>query len=216
MNTEADALVAATGEQLSADVAKWTIVVIVVLLIGLVTALVLTARIVRGITQPLGLGTVVGERIVEIALDEAAADRPGRRVHPDMPRVTGDEGLRKGDQLGALVRGLLDQADGLVDRGVEVEPGRRRLHHRHLVFRMFDAHCRLHCRLIASHVRCSLFGKPERQALDRGGTKTRLDATPAGTGFASVGVPSQLQDVKGRLSKCRSSSRQTAAPAIGG
>ena len=115
-----------------------------------------------GVAQPLGLRTVIGQRIVEIALHEAAADRPGRRVHPDVPGVAGDEGLRKGDQLGALLGRVPDQRDRLVDRGVEIQPGGRRLHHRDLVFRMFDAHSRLHCRLIGSHVRCSLFGQATR------------------------------------------------------
>src|SRR3954447_7319037 len=35
----------------------------------------------HGVAQPLGLRTVIRKRIVEIALHEAAADRPGRRVH---------------------------------------------------------------------------------------------------------------------------------------
>ncbi|MCA0331784.1 MAG: methyl-accepting chemotaxis protein [Actinobacteria bacterium] len=82
MNVQADALVAATGEQLSADVAKWTMVVVVVLLIGLVTALVLTARIVKGITQPLGLIDTALGRLADgdlsVRVDIHRADELGR------------------------------------------------------------------------------------------------------------------------------------------
>jgi methyl-accepting chemotaxis protein len=55
LNVQADQLVQATGDEMAANVARWTMIVVVVLLIGIVAALVLTARIVRGITQPLGL-----------------------------------------------------------------------------------------------------------------------------------------------------------------
>ncbi len=93
-----------------------------------------------GASQLVGLRAVIGERVVEIALHEAAADRPGRRIHPDVPGVARDKGLRKSDQLGAVFGGLFDQPDRLVDGAVEVEPDRRSLDHGDLVLRMFDAH----------------------------------------------------------------------------
>ena len=57
-----------------------------------------------GAADLLGLRAVIRERIVEIALHEAAADRPGRRAKPDLPRISGNEGLGKRDQLGAVRR----------------------------------------------------------------------------------------------------------------
>src|ERR1700726_3494618 len=61
-----------------------------------------------------GLRTVESQRVIEIALHEAAADRPSGSSKPDLPRISGDEGLRQRNQLRALRGGLLDQVDRLV------------------------------------------------------------------------------------------------------
>src|SRR5260221_12262765 len=53
----------------------------------------------HGFANFLGLRALVGQRVVEIALHEAAADRPGGSSQPDLPRISGNEGLWKRDQL---------------------------------------------------------------------------------------------------------------------
>jgi len=82
LNTQADQLVQATGEQMAANVARWTMIVVVVLLIGIVAALVLTARIVKGITQPLGLiDTALGKLAdgdLSVRVDVHRKDELGR------------------------------------------------------------------------------------------------------------------------------------------
>jgi hypothetical protein len=94
----------------------------------------------HGLANFFGLRAVIGQRVIEIALHEAAADRPRRRSKPDLPRISGNEGLWKRDQLCALCGSLFDQADGLVHRCIEIEKNRRRLNHRHLVFLMNETH----------------------------------------------------------------------------
>jgi len=58
--------------------------------------------------QLLGLRAIVGQGIIEIALHEAAPDRPGRRVQPEIPGIAGDEGLGERDQFGPFCGVLLD------------------------------------------------------------------------------------------------------------
>ena len=87
-----------------------------------------------------GLRAVIRQRVIEIALHEAAADRPGGSSKPDLPRISGNESLGKRDQLRALCGGLIDQRDGLVHRCIEIEKNRRRLNHRNPVFLMNETH----------------------------------------------------------------------------
>ncbi len=82
LNVQADQLVQATGDEMAANVARWTTIVVVVLLVGVVAALVLTARIVRGITQPLGLiDTALGKLAdgdLSVRVDVHRKDELGR------------------------------------------------------------------------------------------------------------------------------------------
>src|SRR3982074_694711 len=74
----------------------------------------------HGLTDFFGLRAVIGQRIVEIALDEATPDRPGRSSKPDLPGISGNEGLGKRDQLRTLRGSLLDQADRPRPRRIEM------------------------------------------------------------------------------------------------
>src|SRR6516162_1100759 len=65
--------------------------------------------------QPLRLRAVVAKRIVEIARDEAAHDRPSRRAEPDPPGIAGYPGLRESDQAGSGGGGIVHQGDGFFD-----------------------------------------------------------------------------------------------------
>ncbi|MNC93731.1 hypothetical protein D3C83_104230 [compost metagenome] len=48
----------------------------------------------------------------------------GGRFEPDVPRVPGNPGFRKRDQLRAFLGRLLDQRDSFVDGRVEIEENR--------------------------------------------------------------------------------------------
>jgi hypothetical protein len=76
--------------------------------------------------------------MVVVALDELHA--PSRRVEPDEPRVARQPRLGEGDELGAGAGGRLDQGDGLVDAGVEVEEHRGCLHGGSAKLGMRDRH----------------------------------------------------------------------------
>ena len=65
--------------------------------------------VLRRLRQATRLGAAVDQRVVVIALDELHA--PGRRIEPDEPRIAGQPGLGKGDQLRAVAGGLGDPAD---------------------------------------------------------------------------------------------------------
>lgn len=124
--------------------------------------------------QPVRMRTVVAQRVVEIALHEAAADRPGGGIQPDVPRVAGNENFRKSNQFRAIGRRLRDQTDAFVDGGIKIEPDRRRLNHRDPVLRMSKPHRCLQrfcidCRISPLHPRRIAIA-----ALDRNGRKIRL------------------------------------------
>ena len=130
----------------------------------------------HGVADLFRLRAVERERIVKIALYKAAADRPGRRAEPDLPRISGNEGLGKRDQLRALRRSLLDQRDGLVHGGVEIEKDRRRLNHRHLVFLMNQTHRTIPFALATDNRSVQSLQPWQRAPLVCSGTKTCLNA----------------------------------------
>src|SRR6185295_13413500 len=141
-----------------------------------------------GVADLLCLRAVERERIVKIALHKPAADRPGGSTKPDLPRISGNEGLGKGDQLRALRGSFLDQRDGLVHGSIEIEKDRRRLNHRHLVFLMNQTH-RINPFALEADTRWVQSLQPwQRAPLVRGGTKTCLNrqvdgrATPGACG----------------------------------
>ena len=119
---------------------------------------------------------------------------PRRELQPDLPRISGNEGLRKRDQLCALRGRLIDQGDGLVHRCIKIEKNRRRLNHRNLVFLMNETH-RCHPFALRDQLPWVRRLQPQRAApLVRSGMKTCLNWRVGGA--RRQVRPRHLQSVK--------------------
>jgi len=82
INTRTDAIVADIEARVSADVAKWTIVLLVLIAVGVVAAILLTVKIIRSITGPLGTIDEALDKLAEgdlsVSVDVASQDELGR------------------------------------------------------------------------------------------------------------------------------------------